>query len=87
MIWKFNVVTIDRLVLCLALRTHEGNEAQVCLIIIQLLLLKASELRNRVLEFCKDNNPDHWKQNKWFVCYFKLNISEISYNRSFCLQA
>ena len=63
MIWKYNVVTIDRVVLCLALRTQEGNEAQVCFLIIQLLLLKASELRNRVAEFCNENNPDHWKQN------------------------
>ncbi|KAH8305992.1 hypothetical protein KR018_009354 [Drosophila ironensis] len=65
MIWKFNVVTIDRVVLCLALRTHEGSDSQVCFLIIQLLLLKASELRNRVQEFCKDNNPDHWKQSNW----------------------
>uniref|UniRef100_A0A1A9X3H6 Mediator of RNA polymerase II transcription subunit 23 n=1 Tax=Glossina brevipalpis TaxID=37001 RepID=A0A1A9X3H6_9MUSC len=65
MIWKYNVVTIDRVVLCLALRTQEGNEAQVCFLIIQLLLLKASELRNRVTDFCKENNPDHWKQNNW----------------------
>lgn len=65
MIWKYNVVTIDRVVLCLALRTQEGSEAQVCFLIIQLLLLKASELRNRVQEFVKDNSPDHWKQNNW----------------------
>jgi len=73
------VVTIDRLVLCLALRTHEGNEAQVCLIIIQLLLLKASELRNRVLEFCKDNNPDHWKQNNWLASQYYLLLSTFIY--------
>lgn len=47
MIWKFNIVTIDRLVLCLALRTQEGSEAQVCFFIIQLLLLKTPEFRNR----------------------------------------
>uniref|UniRef100_A0A1I8MQB3 Mediator of RNA polymerase II transcription subunit 23 n=1 Tax=Musca domestica TaxID=7370 RepID=A0A1I8MQB3_MUSDO len=64
MIWKYNVVTIDRVVLCLVLRTQEGNEARVCFLIIQLLLLKTSELRNRVTEFCKEN-PDHWKQNNW----------------------
>ena len=29
MIWKYNIITIDRLVLCMALRHHEGNEAQV----------------------------------------------------------
>lgn len=48
-----------------ALRTLEGNEAQVCFFIIQLLLLKAAEFRNRVVEFVKENSPDHWKQSNW----------------------
>lgn len=65
MIWKYNIVTIDRLVLCLVLRTQEGSEAQVCFFIIQLLLLKAAELRNRVQEFVKENSPEHWKQSNW----------------------
>ncbi|XP_014210784.1 mediator of RNA polymerase II transcription subunit 23-like isoform X2 [Copidosoma floridanum] len=65
MIWKYNIVTFDRLVLCLALRTLEGNEAQVCFFVIQLLLLKAAEFRNRVVEFVKENSPDHWKQSNW----------------------
>ncbi|XP_014210874.1 mediator of RNA polymerase II transcription subunit 23 isoform X1 [Copidosoma floridanum] len=65
MIWKYNIVTFDRLILCLALRTLEGNEAQVCFFIIQLLLLKAAEFRNRVQEFVKENSPDHWKQSNW----------------------
>ncbi|XP_051162012.1 mediator of RNA polymerase II transcription subunit 23 [Leptopilina boulardi] len=65
MIWKYNLVTIDRLVLCLALRTQEGNEAQVCFFIIQLLLLKATEFRNRVQEFVRENSPEHWKQSNW----------------------
>ncbi|KAL1455985.1 hypothetical protein WDU94_000744 [Cyamophila willieti] len=65
MIWKYNIVTIDRLVLCLALRTQEGSEAQVCFFIIQLLLFKAAEFRNRVSEFVKENSPEHWKQSDW----------------------
>lgn len=65
MIWKYNIVTIDRLVLCLALRTQEGSEAQVCSFIIQLVLLKATEFRNRVQDFVKDNSPDHWNQTNW----------------------
>ncbi|KAL7298235.1 mediator of RNA polymerase II transcription subunit 23 [Trichogramma pretiosum] len=65
MIWKYNIVTFDRLVLCLALRTLEGNEAQVCFYIIQLLLLKATEFRSRVVDFVKENSPDHWKQSNW----------------------
>ncbi|CAL4068022.1 unnamed protein product, partial [Meganyctiphanes norvegica] len=65
-IWKYNIVAIDRLMLCLVLRTHEGSEAHVCFFIIQLLLLKPAELRNRVQEFCKENSPDHWRQNNWY---------------------
>ncbi|KAG7265738.1 hypothetical protein CRUP_035091, partial [Coryphaenoides rupestris] len=48
MVWKYNIVTLDRLILCLAMRSHEGNEAQVCYFIIQLLLLKPNDFRNRV---------------------------------------
>lgn len=48
-----------------ALRTQEGSEAQVCFFIIQLLLLKASEVRSRVNEFVKENSPEHWKQSNW----------------------
>nr|CAD7567473.1 unnamed protein product [Timema californicum] len=70
MIWKYNIVTIDRLVLCLALRTQEGSEAQVCFFIIQLLLLKAAEFRNRVQEFVKENSPEHWKQSNWCLTLF-----------------
>ncbi|XP_058942997.2 mediator of RNA polymerase II transcription subunit 23 [Pocillopora verrucosa] len=65
LIWKYNVVTLDRLVLCLALRSHEGNEAQVCFFIIQLLLLKPQDFRNRVNSFIRDNSPHHWQQNEW----------------------
>ncbi|KAL3284506.1 hypothetical protein HHI36_018665 [Cryptolaemus montrouzieri] len=65
MIWKYNIVTLDRLVLCLALRMQEGSEAQVCSFIIQLVLLKATEFRNRVQDFVKDNSPDHWNQTNW----------------------
>lgn len=49
-----------------ALRTQEGNEVQICFYIIQLLLLKTYEFRNRVQEFVKENSPDHWKQNNWY---------------------
>lgn len=47
------------------MRTLEGDEAQVCPYIIQLLLLKASEFRTRVSEFVKENSPDHWNQSNW----------------------
>ncbi|TRY84462.1 hypothetical protein DNTS_035817 [Danionella cerebrum] len=65
MVWKYNIVTLDRLILCLAMRSHEGNEAQVCYFIIQLLLLKPNDFRNRVSDFVKENNPEHWLQSDW----------------------
>uniref|UniRef100_A0A669DQ70 Mediator of RNA polymerase II transcription subunit 23 n=1 Tax=Oreochromis niloticus TaxID=8128 RepID=A0A669DQ70_ORENI len=65
MVWKYNIVTLDRLILCLAMRSHEGNEAQVCYFIIQLLLLKPNDFRNRVNDFVKENAPEHWLQNDW----------------------
>lgn len=48
-----------------AMRSHEGNEAQVCYFIIQLLLLKPNDFRNRVNDFVKDNSPEHWMQSDW----------------------
>lgn len=66
-IWKYNIVTIDRLVLSLVLRPNpDANESQVCIYIIQLLLLKGSELRNRAQDFVKENSPEHWKQSNWY---------------------
>lgn len=65
MIWKHSILTIDRLVLCLTLRNLEVNDAQVCSFIIQLVLLKATEFRNRVIEFVRENSPDHWNQPNW----------------------
>jgi len=65
MVWDYNIVTIERLVLCLALRPLEGNEAQVCCFIIQLLLLKTPQFRSRVQEFVKENSSEHWRQNNW----------------------
>uniref|UniRef100_A0A8C1XQ15 Mediator of RNA polymerase II transcription subunit 23 n=1 Tax=Cyprinus carpio TaxID=7962 RepID=A0A8C1XQ15_CYPCA len=65
MVWKYNIVTLDRLILCLAMRSHEGNEAQVCYFIIQLLLLKPNDFRNRVGDFVKENAPEHWLQSDW----------------------
>ncbi|XP_014226928.1 mediator of RNA polymerase II transcription subunit 23-like [Trichogramma pretiosum] len=65
MIWTYNVVTFDRLILCLSLRTLEGNEAQLCSFIIQLLLLKSVEFRNRLQEFITENSPEYWKQSNW----------------------
>lgn len=68
MIWKYNIVTIDRLVLCLALRTQEPSAqdmptAQV--FVIQLLLIKTSQFRDRVLKFVEKNSPEYWKLSNY----------------------
>jgi len=73
MIWKYNLITLDRLVLCMVLRPHEGNEAQVCFFIIQVLLLKPSEFRTRVNEFCRTMNPDHHLQQDWHEKHLEIH--------------
>ncbi|XP_068748521.1 mediator of RNA polymerase II transcription subunit 23-like [Montipora capricornis] len=75
LIWKYNVVTLDRLVLCLALRSHEGSEAQVCFFIIQLLLLKPHDLRLRVNAFIRENSPQHWLQHEWHQKHMAYHTS------------
>jgi len=67
LIWQHHIVPMDRLMLCLALRTQEGSsEAQVCMFIIQLLMLRPMEFRGRVKDFVADNSPEHWKTSN---CY------------------
>jgi len=73
MIWKYNIITLDRLVLCMALRHHEGNEAQVCFFIIQLLLLKPPEFRNRVNEFCRTMSPEHHLLDDWHQKHLEIH--------------
>ena len=73
MIWKFNIISLDRLVLCMAMRNHEGNEAQVCFFIIQLLLLKPIDFRNRVNEFCRIMSPDHQLLEDWHIKHLEVD--------------
>ncbi|KAH8032628.1 hypothetical protein HPB51_026081 [Rhipicephalus microplus] len=56
-----------------ALRSFEGNEIQVCFFIIQMLLIRPSEFKNRVLDFVKDNSPEHWKQTDWHEKHLAFN--------------
>eukprot|EP00088_Acartia_fossae_P046262 TRINITY_DN4995_c0_g1_i10.p1 TRINITY_DN4995_c0_g1~~TRINITY_DN4995_c0_g1_i10.p1 ORF type:complete len:863 (-),score=187.80 TRINITY_DN4995_c0_g1_i10:454-2823(-) len=73
MIWKYNVITLDRFVLSMVLRPHEGNEAQVCFFIIQVLLLKPSEFRTRVNDVCRTMNPDHHLQQNWHEKHMEIH--------------
>lgn len=67
LIYKYQVLSLDRLLLCMCLRGFEGCEAQVCFFIIQLLLLKISDFKNIVKKFCEMQSPKHWEQNAY--CY------------------
>jgi mediator of RNA polymerase II transcription subunit 23 len=73
MIWKYNVITLDRFVLSMVLRPHEGNEAQVCFFIIQVLLLKPVEFRTRVNEVCRTMLPDHHLQQNWHEKHMEIH--------------
>jgi len=70
------------------MRSHEGNEAQVCYFIIQLLLLKPNDFRNRVSDFVKENSPEHWLQNDWHtkhMSYHKVSkLVKFFYCNTFC---
>lgn len=72
LIWKYNIVTIDRLVLCLALRTQEPNQqdmpsasSQAQVFVIQLLLIKTFQFRDRVMKFVEKNSPEYWKLSNY----------------------
>lgn len=71
LIWKFQIVNLDRLLLCMCLRSFDGCEAQVCFFIIQLLLLKISDFKSTVQKFCKMQTAEHWKPN---VNCYDVNI-------------
>ena len=64
LIWKCNVVTLDRLVLCMSLRAFEGINNKVCLL-ISMLLLEKPEFKSRVEAFVSENSPEHWKLSDW----------------------
>ncbi|CAK8677896.1 unnamed protein product [Clavelina lepadiformis] len=67
MVWKYNIVFIDRLILCLALRSSETSDVQVANFIIQYLLIKPDDFRNRVRSFVQEvESTDHWNQSDWY---------------------
>ena len=73
LIWKYNIIALDRLILCMALRTNEGNEAQVCSYIIQLLLLKPHDFRNRVSELVRNMSPEHWVNGDFYANHMEFH--------------
>lgn len=71
LIWKYNIIPLERLLLCLALRHFESDsDQQICFYIIYQLLRSDKdvpniELTSRVRDFVKDNSPEHWKYSNW----------------------
>ncbi|XP_037090079.1 mediator of RNA polymerase II transcription subunit 23-like isoform X3 [Pollicipes pollicipes] len=66
LIWTYNVITVDRLILCLVLRPNEPNELRVCFFLIQMLVLTPpSEFIERIKKFVSENDPRHWQQDNW----------------------
>ena len=61
LIWKYYILSLDKLFLCLVLRPFEDEEIEfnICLLIIQDILEK-SEFRNRLNEFVNQFTPEHW---------------------------
>lgn len=60
---KYQIINLERLLLCMCLRSYDGCEAQVCFFIIQLILLR-SDFKQTVIEFCKMMpSHEHWRQD------------------------
>jgi len=66
LIWKYNVIQLDRLILSLALRPHEEKNSQICFYIVKILLLQRNEFKTRVKAFVSENSPQHWRQTDWY---------------------
>ncbi|XP_047129297.1 mediator of RNA polymerase II transcription subunit 23 isoform X1 [Hydra vulgaris] len=64
-IWKYEIIPLDRLILSLTLRPHDEKNSQICFYIIKWLLLQPAELRLRVKKFASENTPQHWTQVDW----------------------
>uniref|UniRef100_T1KM10 Mediator of RNA polymerase II transcription subunit 23 n=1 Tax=Tetranychus urticae TaxID=32264 RepID=T1KM10_TETUR len=70
----FCILIICIYLICLqTLRAYEGNEAQVSLFIIQMLLLKTTDFSNRVADFVREMSPEHWKQSNWHEKHHALH--------------
>lgn len=63
LIWKYHIINLDRLLLCMCLRSFEDCKARVCFFIMQLLLLRAPDFKTIVQKFCKMQTPEFWRSN------------------------
>lgn len=75
MVWKYHILTIDRLVLCLSLRNIQDGEAKLAFYIIFQILVRSPDFKNRVGDFLRDNTPDHWLQSNWHEKHMNFHKS------------
>ena len=66
MVWKYNIVPLDRLILCLALRSSAPNDVQVAFFIIPYLLIKTEEFHCQVRAFVQEvDDTEYWALKDW----------------------
>eukprot|EP00731_Ephydatia_muelleri_P023574 Em0015g1157a len=65
LVWKYNIICLDRLVLCMVLRRYDGQDAQVCFAILRHLLLVPQEFSQRVSFFVREVPPNYWEVPSW----------------------
>jgi mediator of RNA polymerase II transcription subunit 23 len=81
LVWKYNVIPHDRLVLCMALRHYDPGDLSVLLVIIHVLLTRTREFKDRVTAFLAENSPEYWRQSDWHQKHitFHQNYPELIY--------
>lgn len=72
---------------CQTLRAFEGNEAQVSIFIIQMLLLTSNEFQSRVSDFVRDIPTEHWKQSNYHDKHVAFHMVSIQINSVACFQS
>jgi mediator of RNA polymerase II transcription subunit 23 len=63
-VWKYQFISLDRLMLCLATRKYEGHDVQLCLVLMQQLMVMSTDLRNRI-DAVKDMAIGFWNHDNW----------------------
>ncbi|XP_062520467.1 mediator of RNA polymerase II transcription subunit 23-like [Corticium candelabrum] len=81
LVWKYNVIPLDRLLLCMTLRHYDIHELNVLLLIIHVLLARTREFKDRVTAFLAENSPEYWLQSDWHMKHvtFHQNHPELIY--------
>eukprot|EP00117_Sycon_ciliatum_P033881 scpid18252/ scgid25972/ Mediator of RNA polymerase II transcription subunit 23; Cofactor required for Sp1 transcriptional activation subunit 3; Mediator complex subunit 23; Protein sur-2 homolog len=67
MVWKYDVLPLDKFVLVMVMRNYDTNASRKAFFIVQLLLLKNNEFRKRVNFFVKTVSPYYWLAEDSYV--------------------